>query len=403
MENQRKFWGLPLSIWILGSTGFLINLATIMVFSQMPIFMKYELGITEAQIGLIDGFVEFISHFMRIIAGSISDIFQNRKVILAVGYGLSTIIKPLFALCSSVGLLIAIRSLDRITNGLQASPRDALIGDLAPENKRGASYGLSKSFKTAGSVIGATLVAWIMSVTNNNFRFLFMLAFIPACVAFILFMIGVKEPKHRDKFKIKVSRTETKFRWGAFLELKGNYWRIIAVLLIFELAHFGESYLSFRAGEVGVKIAHISFVMVLFNMGQFLISYPIGILSDKFQRRYILLAGFLFMLLGNMFMIYGTTEVLIYAGVFFWGAQMGTTQSVFVSMISDETPQYIRGTAFGIFYLVNGIGILVASKIAGVFWEFYGSTYAFAYSAIMTVVSIVALFVFLPRHNKVLH
>lgn len=401
MENKHKFLGLPLSIWILGATGFLINMATIMVFSQMPMFMKFELGASEHQIGVIDGFVEFISHFMRIVAGSMSDIFQNRKVILGLGYGLSTFVKPLFALSSSVGMLIAIRSLDRITNGLQASPRDALIGDLSPENKRGASYGLSKSLKTAGSFLGAGLVAWIMHATCNNFRFLFMLAFIPAFIAFVLFIFGVKEPKHRDQFTIKVSRTKTKFRWNTFLELKSNYWRIIALLFIFELAHFGESYLNFRAGEVGVKIADISFVMLLFNLGQFLISYPVGVLADKFQRRYILLLGFIFMFMANVLMLYGTSEFSIFLGVFFWGAQMGTTQSIFVSMISDETPQYLRGTAFGIFYLVNGIDILVASKIAGVFWESYGSTYAFAYSACITLVSIVSLFILLPRIKKV--
>lgn len=400
-ETSSRILGLPPSIWILGATGFLINLATIMVFSQMPMFMKYELGATESQIGTIDGLVEFISHAVRVFAGSVSDIFQNRKFILGIGYGLSTLVKPLFALSSSIGMLVAVRSLDRITNGLQASPRDALIADLAPDKKRGASYGLSKSFKTAGSVMGAALVALIMHKTGNNFRFLFMLAFIPAGIAFLAFLIGIKEPRHRDKFKEKISRTKSRFKWRTFFELKWNYWRLIIVLLVFELAHFGESYLNFRASEVGVTIANISFVMLLFNLGQFLIAYPIGVLADSFQRRNMLLIGFLFMLLANVFMGLGHTEIWMYLGVFFWGAQMGTTQSIFVSMISDTTPQYLRGTAFGIFYLVNGLDILIASKLAGILWETWGSRWAFAYSFFITAVSILFLLLLIPSKNKI--
>lgn len=393
---KRFFSKLPTGIWILGLTGFLINIATIMVFSQMPIFMKMELGASEHTIGVIYGFMEFVSHAMRIIAGSISDAIQNRKIVLGFGYGLSTLVKPLFAFSSSVGLVIFIRSLDRITNGLQAAPRDALIGDLVPKEKRGSSYGLSKSLKTAGSVTGAALVVWIMTISNNNFRLLFLCAFVPALIALILFIFGVKEPKATPLSELSQPNHKRKLHWRSLLELKKGYWKVISLLFIYEMAHFGESYLTFRAAEVGVNVTYISLVMLLFNMGQFLSAFPIGTLSDRFQRQHILLIGFLFMLCANASLIYGTSTFYVYLGVFLWGAQMGTTQSIFVSMISEEAPKHIRGTAFGIFYLVMGLDILMASKIAGLVWENYGSIYAFKYSAIMTLVSILCLFLIFP-------
>jgi len=349
---------------------------------------------------VIDGFVEFVSYAMRIVAGSISDILQNRKVVLGFGYGLSALVKPLFALSSSVGLVIFIRSLDRITNGLQATPRDALIGDLVPKDKRGSSYGLSKSLKTAGSVIGAALVVWIMTVTNNDIRFVFLCAFVPALIALILFIFGVKEPTATPLIELNKPNHKRKFHWRSLLELKKEYWSIIALLFVYELSHFGESYLTFRAAEAGVNITYISLVMLMFNMGQFLSAFPIGTLSDRFQRQNILLIGFSFMLLANICMIYGTSPLLIYLGVFFWGAQMGTTQSIFVSMVSDHAPKHIRGTAFGIFYIVMGLDIMIASKIAGVIWEHYGSIYAFKYSACVAIFSIVCLFFFIPRKNR---
>lgn len=362
-----------------------------MVFSQMPIFMKTELGASEHTIGAIDGFVEFISHAMRIIAGSVSDIIQNRKVVLGVGYGLSAIVKPLFALTSSVGFVIVIRSLDRITNGLQASPRDALIGDLVPKTKRGSSYGLSKSLKTAGSVTGAAIVVWIMTISGNNFRLLFLCAFIPAIIALVLFIFGIKEPKAVPLKELTKPTKRRPFSWRSIFELKKDYWQVIGMLGIYELAHFGESYLTFRVREVGVDITYISIVMVLFNMGQFLSAFPIGALSDRFRRENILLLGFSFMLLANMFMIFGTSPLFVYLGVFLWGAQMGTTQSVFVSIVSEKAPKHVRGTAFGIFYIVMGIDILIASKCAGVLWDHFGSIGAFRYSAVVTCISIFVL------------
>ncbi len=373
-----------------------------MVFSQMPIFMKLELGASEHLIGSIDGVVEFISHLMRIVAGPLSDLLQNRKVVIGFGYGLSTLVKPLFALSSSVGIVILIRSLDRITNGLQASPRDALIGDLAPPQKRGASYGLSKSLKTGGSVVGAALVVWIMTASHNNFRLLFLCAFVPGLIALILFIFGVKQPKPKGNFfvgnqekagieKRKDSRTVVSLlksiRWKAFLELKTGYWRVLSLVALYELAHVGETYLTFRATEVGIKIAHVSLVMLAFNLGQFFVSYPIGVLSDKFKRYTILMMGFLFLVVANTLLIVASSSWMVFLGVFFWGAQIGTSQSIFVAMISDETPAHLRGTAFGIFYLIMGVDIMIASKIAGIFWD-QGSHYIFLYSLIICTLSI---------------
>ncbi len=401
MDKEKTILKLPSSIWILGLTGFLLNLSVIMVFSQMPMFMKVELGATESQIGIIDGFVEFISYAVRILAGSASDLIQGRKLVLGIGYGLATFVKPFFVFSSSVMFVIVIRSLDRLANGIQASPRDALIGDLAPPNQRGASYGLYKSLKTAGSVVASVLVIWIMTATNNNFRFLFMLAFIPSVIALILFIVGVREPRHRNKLIVKTGEHEKKIKWKSFLELKSGYWKLILLLSIFELAHFGESYLIFRAEEVGVPISHVSSVLLFFNLGQVFISFPLGALSDKFQRRDLLLIGILFMVMANICMMYGSSPTVILIGTFLWGAQLGATQSIFVSMISDESPQYIRGTAFGIFYLVMGLDILIASKLAGFIWENYGSTNAFFSSACVSVFSIFCLFILVPRKKKI--
>ncbi len=399
--KQKKFMGLPKGVWILGLVGLLINLATIMVFSVMPLFMETELGASRTEVGRIDGFVEFVAYLIRIFSGAVGDIFQNRKAVLGVGYTLSMLVKPMFAMAGSVVWIFWIRSLDRVSNGIQASPRDALIGDLAPKGVRGASYGLTKSLKTAGSFIGSALVVVVLTYSDISLRTLFLYATIPAGLALTLFFFGVKEPHHKDKFTVTdKAKHEKKFRWSAFKELNWAYWKIIILTAIFQLAHFGESYLVFRVRDAGLLNENISLVMLVFNIGQFLVAYPLGRLSDTMERRKVLLGGFFLMICAGVTMALTHSILLVMCGVFLWGAQFGITQSIFVSIISDVTPQYIRGTAFGIFYIVMGIAIFISSWFAGTIWDTYGHATLFLTSAAISLFSCFMLFLLIPSHVK---
>lgn len=365
--------------------------------------MESELGATKTTVGRIDGFMEFIAYLIRIFSGFTSDIFQNRKMVLGVGYGLSALAKPLFAIAGSVTWVVWVRVLDRLSNGIQASPRDALVGDIAPKSKRGASYGLAKSLKTAGSVLGALLAIKLMMLSSDKYRLVFNIAFIPAILALLLLVFGVREPKHRNKFvetKAKDKKGFSSFKWKTFLELNGQYWKIILLAVVFSLAHFGESYLVFRGADAGLSPTYIPMVMILFNLGQFSVSYPLGRLSDRVPRRFILLIGFLCMCFASLLLGHSTNLIFVMVGVFLWGAQLGSTQSVFVSMISDTVPQYIRGTAFGIFYFTLALCILVSSWFAGPIWEFYGHEVLFTISALISLGSCGFLFLLVPKNIR---
>ena len=56
-------------------------------------------------------------------------------------------------------------------------------------------------------------------------------------------------------------------------------------------------------------------------------------------------------------------------GVALWGLHMGFTQGVLAALVADTAPADLRGTAFGVFNLVSGIALLVASIVAGALWD----------------------------------
>ncbi len=384
---------LPRGILFLSIAGFCINIATTMVYSQLPMYLTNVLGFSAYNVGMLDGIVECLSHITRILSGSFSDFLRQRKMILLAGYSLSFLAKPILIFAGSIGWVFCSQALDRFSNGMQASPRDALVGDLIDKEKRGAGYGFMRSLRTAGSWMGALVAMTLMIFFCNNFQMVFALSLIPCGLAIILLYTGVKEPKKTNSSK------HYKITFAHLKLLNAPYWKLILMASFFEMAHFSESFLSLRAHQVGLEVSHMGFVMIVMNVGQFLVSYPLGILSDRFNRKIFLGIGFVMMILANCFMALPNNIYYVLVGVFLWGAQMGTTQSIFLTMISDTVPKELRGTGFGIFYFLTGLCYLLSSMIAGKIWDTVGSLYTFMSSGIIAILSF-GILLFMLRSRK---
>ena len=82
--------------------------------------------------GLIEGVAEATALIVKVFSGVLSDYLGRRKGLAVFGYALGALSKPLFALASSTGLVLAARFVDRIGKGVRGAPRDALVADIAP-------------------------------------------------------------------------------------------------------------------------------------------------------------------------------------------------------------------------------------------------------------------------------
>ncbi|MCG4734643.1 MFS transporter, partial [Casaltella massiliensis] len=81
---------------------------------------------------------------------------------------------------ATIPAVIIARLLDRLGNGVQSTPRDALVGDLAPANIKGACFGLRNTMSTAGSFLGGILGIVAMIISHGHYQQVFMYASIPA-------------------------------------------------------------------------------------------------------------------------------------------------------------------------------------------------------------------------------
>jgi MFS family permease len=384
-DTRRATWrAIPGGIWALGFVSMFMDVSSEMVHSLLPVFLVSVLGAGPIAVGLIEGVAEATASVTKIFSGALSDYLGKRKLLVAIGYGLAAVTKPLFPLAPSMSWVLTARFVDRIGKGIRGAPRDALIGDLAPPVLRGACYGLRQSLDTVGAFAGPLLAVALMAATGDDFRLVFWVATVPAFVAVALLLIGVSEP---DTARVP-EEARVPVRIADLRGLGAAYWALVIAASVLTLARFSEAFLLLRAQNVGLAVALVPLVLVVMNVVYSLAAYPAGYLSDRMDRRALVALGGLVLIGSDIVLARATGVAQVLLGAVLWGLHMGLTQGLLAALVTDTTPARLRGTAFGIFNLAGGAAMLVASVLAGWLWSRYGAPATFYAGALFTVVAV---------------
>lgn len=389
MANRFAFSTLsqiPSGIWVLGFVSMLMDISSEMVHSLLPMFMVTVLGTSMVTVGLIEGVAEATALIVRIFSGVLSDYLGKRKEIVLFGYGLSALTKPLFALANSIGLVFAARFMDRVGKGIRGAPRDALIADLAPIKVRGASFGLRQSLDTVGAVLGPLFAFCFMILVSNNFRVVFALAIIPALIAVFLIIVGVKDPDNLPHSKLL-----NPLSINAVKQLPYTYWWVCSIGAVITLARFSEAFLLLRAMQGGMSLAAVPLVLMMMNLVYSFTAYPFGKLADYLNHNTLLIIGLIVLAVADLVLAYSNHWVYVLIGVSLWGIHMGSTQGLLAAMVADTSPVAMRGTAYGLFNLMSGITMILASTIAGILWERFGAAITFYMSSGFCLLALMGL------------
>jgi MFS family permease len=375
---------LPRTVWALGLTSLFMDMSSELIHGLLPLFLVLNLGASAAMLGVIEGIAEATAQITRVFSGWLSDVFRRRKLLAVLGYGLAAATKPLFPLATSVGTVLFARFADRVGKGIRGAPRDALVADVTPPEKRGAAFGLRQSLDTLGAVAGPAAAILLMLVFKDNIRTVLWFAVPPAVIAVAILIIAVREPKAAPQDE----RVPVKLKEIA--QLGRPYWFVIGVGAIFTLARFSEAFLVLRAQEAGLAIALAPAVIAVMSLVFAASAYPAGGIQDKAGARPLLLAGLATLMIADLALGFGGSLGAIFSGIALWGLHMGLTQGVLSALVAASAPQRLRGTAFGIFGLVTGLFSLLASILAGVLWTGIGPDATFATGAGLAFVALVA-------------
>ena len=388
LNPQSTLSQIPASIWMLGFVSLLMDVSSEMIHSLLPLFMVTTLGASALTIGMIEGAAESTALIVKIFSGMLSDYLGKRKWLAVTGYALGAITKPLFAIATTNGVILGARMIDRVGKGIRGAPRDALVADIAPPHLRGASFGLRQSLDTVGAFLGPLIAAGLMLLWANDFRAVFWVAVVPAFLAVALLIFGVKEPE-RNVHSQPVNPIQRK----NLKRLSRAYWWVVLIGAIFTLARFSEAFLVLRAQQGGMMLALVPMVMVLMSVVYSLSAYPFGRLSDSMSHSKLLVLGLIVLIAADLVLAYSNHWSFVLLGVTLWGLHMGMTQGLLATMVADVAPADLRGTAFGFFYLMSGIAMLIASALAGVLWDQFGADYTF-YAGAMFCVMALAVIIF---------
>ncbi len=378
---------IPAGIWVLGFVSLLMDLSSETIHALLPLYLVSVLGASALTVGIIEGIAEAVASITKIFSGALSDWLGKRKLLAALGYGLAAVSKPIFPLAQSIGWVVAARLIDRVGKGIRGAPRDALVADIAPPEVRGASFGLRQSLDTVGAFLGPLLAILGMWLFADNFITVFWIAVIPAFLSFGLIAFAVREPERPAA--TKPVRAPLSLR--ELGRLGGAFWWVVAIAGVFTLARFSEAFLILRAQSIGVTLALIPAVMVVMNIAYALSAYPAGILSDKVDRLGVLGVGVVLLIAADLVLALSGGIPGIAVGVVLWGLHMGFTQGLLATLVADAAPPELRGTAFGMFNLVIGIALLVASVIAGALWDVAGPAGTFLAGAAFAGLALIGL------------
>lgn len=375
---------MPRAIVALGLVSLFTDMGSEVVHSLLPVLLASTLGASALVIGLIEGAAEALVLVTKVFSGYISDAVGRRKPLVLLGYGLAAAVKPLFPLADTVATVTTARLLDRFGKGIRGAPRDALVSDLVPREIRGAAFGLRQSMDTVGAFVGPLLAVLLMHLFANDIQTVLWFAVVPGVIA-VLLLLKVPEPADGTRKPARLPLTRE-----GLAHLGRPFWWLVVLGLMVTLARFSEAFLVLRATDRGLPVAWVPLVLVVMSAVYALTAYPAGHLSDRMSRSGLLTLGMMVLVLADIALALADGLGLLFIGIALWGLHMGLTQGILASMVADVAPQQYRGTAFGVFNLVSGGGLLIASAAAGGLWDAFGPPSTFWMGAVVAGIATVA-------------
>ena len=382
---------IPRNVWVTGWVSFFMDVSSEMVYPLVPLFLSSSLGASKSVIGLIEGIAEAAASVLKLFSGALADRFGKHKLLMGLGYGISTASRPLLALATGWGVVLISRFTDRVGKGIRTAPRDAIIAVSTPSERLGLAFGFHRALDTAGAVVGPAVALLILAVWVADYRLVFWLSIIPGvlAVALIVFFITADG---------SAPLMQAKFSWS----LQGFDARFVGFLVViglFSLGNSSNAFLILKAEHAGISPAWISGVYLAFNATYVLVSIPGGVLADRIGMRPVITGSFvLFAVVYAGFALADTLWPI--ASLFVvYGIYMGLSEGVQRAYLAMLVPEERKATGFGLYHMVVGIAILPASLIAGFLWDHIGPAAPFWFGTGMAALAAI-LFAGLSLRNS---
>ncbi|HEX6324683.1 MAG TPA: MFS transporter, partial [Vicinamibacterales bacterium] len=238
---------LPGGVWRLGWISFFTDLASEMIYPLLPGFILRLRGGTPFIVGLIEGIAEAVNSIFKVLSGRRSDRTGARKPLMAFGYTVSSLARPVIAVATAWWQVLGLRFIDRFGKGVRGAPRDAMLATFAPAGRKGAVFGFHRAMDHAGAIAGPLIATAYLAMRPEDYRGLFAVTVIPGIIVIALAWTA------REPAQPAAAATEAppSLSWSA---LPAPTRRLLLVLLFFSLGNSTDAFLLIKLEASGVPV-----------------------------------------------------------------------------------------------------------------------------------------------------
>ncbi|HSK72247.1 MAG TPA: MFS transporter [Pyrinomonadaceae bacterium] len=387
----QRYRNLSPNVLALSLVSFLNDTSSEIIYPLLPAFLALTLGASPFIIGLIEGFAETVASILKLFSGYLSDKFNRRKLPVFIGYSLASLTRPLLAFATTWQHVLFVRVTDRVGKGIRGAPRDALLADSVPPEKRGLAFGFNRAADHLGAVFGPIAAFILLSYfasdpnepTARDYRQVFLFASIPVALGLFVIVFFVKEKKHEHHAE-QANITPIKL---SLKEFDGNFKRFLLVLALFTLSNSTDAFLLLRAEQAGIAPAILPLLWMSLHFSKVVFSLIGGDLSDRIGRKTMIVSGWVIYALVYAGFAFVETEWQAWILFIIYGAYFGFTEGAEKALVTDLVEPEKRGTAFGFYNLAFSVTVLPASLLFGALWTQFGAATAFLFSAVISICS----------------
>lgn len=341
-----------------------------MIYPLMPLFLQSIGGGAQA-LGWMEGVAEAVAAAVKLGAGRASDRMPRKKPLVALGYGVSALFRPLFAVATSPAMVVLVRALDRVGKGLRDPPRDAMVAAAVGPAQRGNAFGFHRMMDNFGGALGAVLASALLYFVDLPLPTVFAASIVPGLLAVLVVLVFVREPPVVARAATDVARSNP----AAPLPPAAKRW--LLALALFSLAGAGDLFLINRMLELGMDRTLVPLAWLSLQLGKGLLNVAGGRASDRYGRRRVLTLAWT--LYAVTYVAFGQVRswkaawlvLALYA--FHYGLAEGGQRA----LLAEYVPREALGRAYGVQLALQGAMALLANVLFGVVYARLGAAAAF--------------------------
>lgn len=375
-----------------------------MVTSLLPTFLASTLHSGPAALGAIDGVADALTGLSKLAGGPLANDPARRAKLAASGYLGTALATAAIGFATAVWQVAILRGVAWMSRGIRSPARDMLLTTLSRRDAYGRAFGLERAGDNTGAIIGPLLAAGLVGVLGV--RHAILLAFLPGVLAAVAITVAAREAKR--VVGSEVGTRTLSLNLGALR--RAGLVRVLTPVALFELGNVATTLLILRATNLlhtsGRDLtAATSLAILLFvahNVAATVTALLGGQVADRIGTHTVFAAGAGVYVGGYLIFAAGPHAwPALLVGFVLAGIGIGFAETAESTVVARGLPDHLRSNGFGVLGLIQALGDLGSTVIAGLLWSLVSPTVAFSYLTAWMIASLLASGLLRPdRHYQ---